>query len=448
MFAASLALLGAVPAQRCASLARFHDRALTVVRSETVAGNCKVAAVSRVGRGSRVGMELRLPLSGWTGRYVQLGTGGFAGTIFPDALDGEGARGNVAAMSDSGHVGDRMEARWAAGDRAAVVDYGYRSIRTTSHAARRLIAALYGRAARYRYFVGCSNGGRQALMAAQRYPADWDGVLAGSPANPWSEQLYRFAALQHRLGSLGAGDLSPVLPQVERAALASCPAGSVREGVALDPRRCRFAPARLQLGAAATAAVRAIVAAGYEPTSATGWAGSITGPRPGQAAFASQAFRYLLQSDPTWSVERFDAVSARKARQRLAPLLDVAPDFGPFRRKGGKILSYFGWADPLIAPRLALDFHRSVARANGAAALAGWYRLFMIPGMDHCQGGRGPVDLGQAPGHDGASPDADHDIRAALERWVETGQAPERLIASSGDGDRIELRPEIARSPR
>jgi feruloyl esterase len=381
---------------------------------------------------------MRLPLTGWTGRYVQLGTGGFAGMVFPSALTAEAARGNATAMTDGGHAADRMSAAWAAGNPEAVIDYGYRSIKATSDAAHRLIRAFYGRPARTRYFVGCSNGGRQALMAAQRYPDDWDGILAGSPANPWSEQLYRLAALQHRLQAL---PLTPdTLPLIQQAALASCPPGSVRNGVATDPRLCRFDPERAGLARAEAAAVHAIMAAGYEPTSAAqadGWSRWIVGPHPGQRDFAEQAFRYLFQSDPAWTVADFDPASARAAANRARPILDVAPDFGRFRAKGGKILSYFGWADPLISPRLALDFYRQ------AGATGDFYRLFMVPGMGHCQGGIGPVNFGQSADAPATWLDADHDIRLALERWIEHGQAPDRLIASGIANRRgAELRPE------
>jgi feruloyl esterase len=434
---ATAPLIVSATADRCAELIRLSSPDLTITEAAPVRGACRITAIARPTPLSRVGIEMRLPLEGWTGRYVQLGTGGFAGMIFPGALADEVRRGNAVAMTDSGHAADRMTAAWAAGNREAVIDYGYRSIKATSDTAHRLIRAFYGGPPRVRYFVGCSNGGRQALMAAQRYPDDWDGILAGSPANPWTEQLYRHAALQHRLAGLA---LSPDrLPQIQQAALASCPPGSVRNGVATDPRLCRFNPEKAGLTPAETAAVHAIMAAGYEPTSAAqpdGWARWIVGAHPGQRDFAEQAFRYLLQSAPNWKLEDFDPAPARAAASRAAPILDVAPDFARFRTKGGKILSYFGWADALIAPRLALDFHAK------AKASPDFYRLFMVPGMGHCQGGVGPVDFGQSADAPAAAANPDHDIRMALERWVEQGRPPDRLISTDPKtGNKAELHP-------
>jgi feruloyl esterase len=427
VFALSLLALAAAAEGRCAALAGLSVPTLTITEAASVSGTCRITGVASPSAGSRIGFEVRLPERGWTGRYVQIGTGGFAGTIFPGALAAEAARGNVAAMTDTGHVGDRMSAAWAAGNRPAVVDYGHRSIKATADAADRLVRSYYGRPARWRYFVGCSNGGRQGLVAAQRYPGDWDGVLAGSPANPWSEQLRRFAELHYRLRAPGLAGVAAKLPAIQQAALASCPPGQVRDGVAGDPRLCRFHPEAAGLTLGEAAAVRAIVAAGYEPTSAAqadGWSRWITGAQPGQVGFAAQAFRYLLQSRPGWSIADFDAAAARRAAARAAPILDASPDFRRFRAKGGRILSYFGWADALIAPRLALDFY------GRSGAAPDFYRLFMIPGMGHCQGGTGAVDFGQSADAPPAAADAEHDIRLALEQWVEQGRAPELLIAT------------------
>ena len=369
----------------------------------------------------RIGFELRLP-DAWNGRYYQVGTGGFAGTIFPDSLAWEAAKGNASAMTDSGHRGGAMDARWAAGDRRAVEDYGHRSIKALSDAAATLIARYYGRPARYRYFAGCSNGGRQALMAAQRHPADWDGVIAGAPANLWTRQLASFAELQQRLATLPPLDAA-MLARVQREALASCPRGTVERGIALVPERCRYRPRN--------AGVAAIVAAGYEPTAASGWAGwSVPGPEGSiaQVTFAENAFRYLLRDEPGWTVRD----GAQPVADDVRRALDAdARDFAGFRKRGGKIVSYFGWGDPLIAPRPHLAWHRSLGSSRD------FYRLFMVPGMGHCQGGGVPDAFGQSPASPAAAADPNHDIRAALEAWVETGRAPDRLVAVRWQDSRI-----------
>ena len=204
-----------------------------------VPGSCRIVAVVRPTADSEVGFELWLP-DGWNGRYVQLGNGGFAGNIDHPSLATEIRRGNAAAMTDTGHKGGQFDASWALGHPDRVVDYGYRSIKVTADASRSLIADYYKRPPRRRYFVGCSNGGRQALMAAQRYPADWDGIMAGSPAVQWTAQLATFGMIQHRL-RIDPTNWIPAskLPNIQRAAIAQC--GELKQTCRLNVRRlaCR-----------------------------------------------------------------------------------------------------------------------------------------------------------------------------------------------------------------
>lgn len=408
---------------------------------------CRVRGIARPIPASRITFELWLPRDRWNGRYYQLGNGGFAGNIHFPSLAAEVARGNAAASTDTGHVGTGFDASWAAGRPERIVDYGHRSIKATSDAAHRLIRAYYGRPAHRRYFAGCSNGGRQALMAAQRYPEDWDGIIAGAPANMWTRQLTTFASLQHRLRSVPGAWIPPAkLPAIQRAALASCPPGSVRGGVAENPPACRFDPARLLCRAAETdhcltapqvESLRRIQAAGYEPTSAAapdGWRDWILKVDPkanSQLTFATEAFRYLFGRGPRWTVRQFDR-ERDEVDPRLQRVLDAdALDYGAFRRRGARIISYFGWADPVISPRTGLAYYRRVAAAAGGYVPAqDFYRLFMVPGMAHCQGGVGPVSFGQSIIAPPLSGHRRHDIRAALEAWVEQGIPPDELIAT------------------
>ncbi|MEA3002576.1 MAG: hypothetical protein QOH81_1364 [Sphingomonadales bacterium] len=441
-----LLLAVAGPDAHCAALAGLKPPGVTVLAAEPVSGRfaapdgaavevvpaCRVSGIAAPAPGSRIGFEIWLPRQGWNGRYVQLGSGGFGGNVHYPSLAAEAARGNAVGASDSGHRANAFDARWAARNKAAVEDYGYRSIKATSDAAASLIAGYYGRKPSWRYFAGCSNGGRQALMAAQRYPDDWDGILAGAPPARWTHQLETFAALQHGLRSARGGWIPPqLLPAIQRAALAACPAGSVKAGVALAPLSCRLDPRRLLcrgagradcLTAAQIGSLRRIVAAGYQPTSAAspdGWAQWIVNPdpaAPSQRAFALQAQRFLF---------------ADRAALWLRRTLDAdALDFTRFRARGGRILSYFGWADPLISPRDGADYYRRVAARNGGGPTRDFYRLFMVPGMTHCQGGIGPVNFGQSLTAPAARPDPAHDVRRALEDWVEHGVAPEALIAA------------------
>jgi feruloyl esterase len=406
-----------------------------LVSLPTSGAACRMRGVARPVPGSRIGFELWLPQRGWNGRYYQIGNGGFAGSVHSPSLAAEAARGNAAAATDTGHRADAFDASWAQNNPVAVVDYGHRSIKATSDAAAALIRAYYGRGARWRYFAGCSNGGRQALMAAQRYPEDWDGILAGAPANPWTEQLITFVRLQTRLRADPAAWLPPAkLPLIQRAALASCPAGTVVNGVATDPPACRLDIARLicrgqEHGDCLTAmqaeSLGHIIAAGYLPTAAAypnNWDRWILNADPNaqsQTRFATQAVSFLFDGGTSPSSHIREALDAR----------DVT--YNQFRARGGRIISYFGWADAVISPLMGRDYYRRVvAQVGGATSARSFYRLFMVPGMGHCQGGLGADSFGQSPVSPPLRRDAAHDARVALEMWVETSRPPDTLVAA------------------
>jgi feruloyl esterase len=457
----------AQPGDRCAALAQVAIPQVTIVAAQSLSARfampdgtgiaiaplCRIRGIARPTAASRIAFELWLPRRGWNGRYYQLGNGGFAGNIHYPSLAAEVARGNAAAITDTGHSGSPFDADWAVGRPEAVIDYGHRSIKATSDAARGLIAAYYGRHARRHYFAGCSGGGRQALMAAQRYPEDWDGILAGAPANLWTSQLATFARLQQRLHAVPMAWLPATkLPAIQRAALAACPPGSVTGGVASNPERCRFDPATLICGGAVSdqcltmmeaESLRRIQAAGYAPSAAAypgNWTQWILNPDPlseSQLRFATEAFRHLLRDNPDWRVEDFDPDRDRVPAALRQAIDSDTTDYARFRARGGRILSYFGWADAVISPRAGLEYYRRVARRTGGSARTqSFYRLFMVPGMTHCQSGLGPDSFGQSMSSPALRPDAAHDIRLALEAWVERGVAPDSLVAVRWrDGD-------------
>jgi feruloyl esterase len=351
----------------CAALANHELHNVHIAAAQLVAAQsdvpefCRVQGEARPTADSQIGFEVWLPASGWNGRYYQLGNGGFAGSIHVPALAAELRRGNAVAATDTGHRANAFDAAWALKHPEKIVDYGYRSLQETSRAANELVRAYYGRAASYRYFTGCSNGGRQALMAAQRFPEDWDGILAGAPALNWTEQLATFA---------------------------SQPAGDMRS----------------------------------------------------QLTLAEQFFRYMVHDDPTWNVGRFagrrDFELARHRRigkQTLSQVLDATDaDLTRFEQRRGKLLMYFGWADDLISPQAGVDYYeRVVAQLGGMERTQVFFRLFMVPGMGHCQGGEAPHAFGQAYVAPGMRDDPEHDIRRALEAWVEQGKAPERIVEAA-----------------
>jgi feruloyl esterase len=429
--------------QRCSALRSFSLPGLEIVSAVRVTAasvdvgpsaievpaSCRLTAVSRPTADSKIGFELWLPDT-WTGRYVQLGNGGFAGNIDHPSLAAEIRRGNAAAMTDTGHKAGQFDARWAQGHPEKVIDYGYRSTKAVSDAARRLSAAYYGRNARFHYFIGCSNGGRQALMAAQRYPEDWDGILAGSPAVYWTRQLAASAAIQHRLRS-DPNNWIPVekLPAIQRAAVAGCATATASPWQCrLDtrPMICRGVETRNCLTSAQATTLDIIQGAhgrfGFAATAAAipvNWDQWILNPdqnAPGQAVFASQA-RYLISA---------------VGEGRLPAIFDAAdPNLHRFKARGGKLIMYLGWSDALISPAAGMTYYRSVLqRMGGVAPTQSFFRLFVAPGMQHCQGGVAPNSFGQAWVSPGISADPANDIRSALQAWVEVGRAPPSLRAA------------------
>lgn len=375
----ALLLLGAVPNDPCRDLAKLSGPGLIVaaVRDGAV---CRVEAVAR----PAIRIELHLPdPGGWSGRYYQMGNGGFAGRIDRATLAAAAARGDVAGATDTGHVGDGFDARWAAGSPELVRDYAWRSIGVTSDVARRVTRAYYGRDARRRYVMGCSFGGRQALVAAGRWPADWDGVIAGAPAIRWLDRLAAFDRIARAVRAPGAG-----LTQADLARLIA------------TGDRTRLTPAQAR-------GVTVVEAEGYPLKQADAaewarWIYHLDRTAPGQARLADQARAYLADARPA----------------------DFAvPNLARFAAKGGRVLSYFGEADAVLPVGAA------VAEARAIGAGPDFYRLFLVPGMAHCQGGAAPHAFGQSLPAPARRDDPAHDIRRALEAWVEQGRSPERLIA-------------------
>ncbi len=428
-------------------------------KSFKLRSSCRVTGEARPTSASRIGFELWLPEQ-WSGRYVQLGNGGFAGNIDEPSLANELRLGNAAAMTDTGHKADQFDASWALNQPEKVIDYGYRSIKVTADSAGLLIGQYYRRRPDHRYFVGCSNGGRQALIAAQRYPGDWDGIIAGSPALDWTEQLATFAAVQHQLRARPENWI-PIakLPAIQRAAAKACPSSSnIICRVDAAKLRCRSTDEPDCLTAAQARSLDLIQSGprdqlgkpifhGFAPTGdlRSNWGRWILNADrdlPGDLTFATQAYRYLILDRPDWRIEEFElgrdfkrASERRIAGQTLSTILDArSAAFGRFARRGGKLIIYIGGADAVISPAAALAYYRSVAAQMGGMTHARKFmRLFIAPGMEHCQGGVGPNAFGQAWVAPASMPDKDHDIRLALQSWVEGGLRPDRLVAARYD---------------
>ncbi|MEO5492596.1 MAG: tannase/feruloyl esterase family alpha/beta hydrolase [Sphingomonas sp.] len=428
-----MALLGAAPRDRCAELLGAAIPGLEITAAVSAGDACRIEAVARPRPNAAIGIEVWLPApSRWSGRYYQMGNGGFAGRIDRATLSAVAARGDVAAATDTGHKGDGFDARWAIGRPDLIEDYAYRSIKVTADAAAALTRAYYGKAAERRYFMGCSFGGRQALVAASRWPADWDGVIAGAPAADWPTRLAGFARIQSRLRrapALIAPDRIAGLVTVARDAC-QAPGGCTIPALR---RACRKGRKLACLTTPQEASLAAIEAAGYPLRDAdpAEWGRWIVNPDTNahsQLTFATQGFRYLLADNPRWVIG--DAPTARGDRVALFHIAGLRA----FAARGGKVLSYFGGADAVLPPAFA------VADARRLGATAAFYRLFMVPGMAHCQGGTTASAFGQSLDAPALTDDPAHDIRRAIEAWVERGAAP-KAIVTSGSGRTATLTP-------
>jgi feruloyl esterase len=432
-----------------------------------------VAGAIRPTPASDIGFEVWLPAaSEWNERYLQVGNGGLAGSMSLPHYSMVGAllRGAATAGTDDGHISaSAFLADWIPGQPEKLVDFGHRAVHLTAVIGQALVQEYYGQAPQFRYFSGCSGGGRESLMEAQRYPDDFDGYLVGAPGtdipNTFIEALY----IRRALATLPAAEqLGPQeLRLVSDAARAQCDLlDGVEDGVLDDPRRCDFDVGALVcsdetdgecLTAAQAEVVKTIHAGLTDPANgelltpgqrATMGAEDYTWPvillddAQGFSLFgaAASAVPALVWQDLGMSVDEVDPVRAvRYAREHLGPIINPSPDLEAARRRGAKILHFHGWVDPNIPAQHSLDYFEAVQRHSGGD-VTDYYRLFMAPGMAHCAGGRGPTAFGGFnfrhvnengfAGELGAPGTAQHDVLTALEQWVERGTAPDTLIAS------------------
>jgi feruloyl esterase len=407
---------------------------------------CRVTGVLKPTPDSDIHFEVWLPAEKWSGRFEGIGNGGFAGSLSPAALGAAVLRGSAAAATDTGHTGAATDASWALGHPQKVTDFGYRAIHLTAEAAKSLIVAFYGDGPRHSYFDACSNGGRQALMEAQRYPADYDGIVAGAPAYQWTHLMTGSAELAQLYAADPASYIPPAkVATLETAVLAACDLlDGVKDGVISDPPKCRFDPVPLLckgadsdscLTAPQLAVVRHLFAGsrdsqgrqiepGYSPggeNGPAGWIAWITGRRPNEAegiAYGTQFYRNMVYEDAAWTPLHFNVGrGVQSADDKLAAILNATnPDLSQFQARGGKLIIYHGWNDPAIPAQGAIDYYQSVVAKMGARETASFVRLYMVPGMQHCSGGPG------ATAFDAMLPD--------IERWVETAAAPGAVMAT------------------
>jgi len=420
---------------------------------------CRITADSKPTPDSDIKIEIWLPSSGWNAKFRGQGNGGFAGEIDYRGLGLAVLQGYAAAATDTGHAGNGGEATWALGHPEKIVDFGYRAIHEMTVVGKAVINAFYGNAPKYSYFSSCSNGGRQALMEAQRFPEDYDGVIAGAPANYWTH-LLSSSLWDAQVTTLNPDSYIPSskIPAIAHAVLAACDANDgVSDGILNDPRECRFDAAAMlckqadsdacltqpqvtalkKLYAGAQDSKGNLIFPGFVPGGEEGpggWPLWITGPAPGKAVlfvFEYGFFADMVYRKADWDYKQAsldDAVAA--ADSKFAAILNsTQTNMKPFQARGGKLIVYHGWNDAAISPLNTINYYEAVLKDMGQPNADSFLRLYMVPGMQHCGGGPGADTFGEY----GFSPinDPQHSITIALEQWVEKGTPPSTPIVAS-----------------
>lgn len=393
---------------------------------------CRVAGSITPSADSDIRFELWLPAERWNGKFLQTGNGGAAGAIVHASMIDPVARGYAVANTDTGHQGGGGDFSWAVGHPEKLIDYQYRAVHELTVVGKAITGAHYGRAPEKSYWNGCSTGGRQGLKEAQRYPDDYDAIIAGAPASNWSALMSLSIVIQRDLGPQGLG--VDKLGVLKEAAIAACDArDGVTDRVIAEPGQCDFDPASLQCGSGESgqclsanevAAAERIYAGVVGEDGETLMPGTGVGSEPLWGAYASPQFsigtsyfRNVVANDPSWDPVVFDMSSdlARAERVDGGAARAMDPNLAPFIERGGKLITYHGTTDGLIPYGNSVNYYESVVDALGGDAVEDSVRLYLVPGMDHCAGGEGAFII---------------DWLTAMEEWVEEGTAPAALPAA------------------
>ncbi|KAH8904028.1 feruloyl esterase B [Coniochaeta sp. PMI_546] len=438
-----------------------------------------VVTLTHPGANDTVTVQVWMPLDGaWTGRFASAGGSGWAAGHGPLTLAPLVAKGYAAASTDAGLTGDiTTPAAWALKLDGTVnlellTNFASRSVHDMAVVGKAVTAAFYGRPARYSYWTGCSTGGRQGMVAAQKYPGDFDGILAGSPAIYWTEYVIAELWPQVVMKEAGYFPSACEFAAVRDDVVAACDdLDGVKDGVISDLSRCKYDPSRLvgktihceadgavKISATTASIVRKIWEGPKTPSGSSLWYGlpkdapfdslAATVPTPstttnnttatariGSPFFIADTWtRYFVKANPafdpsTLTTQTLQSLFAESVSKFSSIMDSSSPNLAPFRDAGGKLLAWHGTADPLIFPQDTVRYHR---RASAAAAASShraapgtpddFFRLFLAPGTDHC-------GLGAVPG---AAPPTD--ALGALVAWVERGTAPDVLDAATLPG--------------
>jgi feruloyl esterase len=410
-----------------------------------IPAHCRVAFAMNPSSDSDIRAEVRLPASGdWNGKFLGVGGGGWVGALNVNGMVRGVRNGYATASTDAGHQGGGGS--FALGHPEKVIDFAYRAVREMTIAAKAVIQGHYGRPARLSYWEGCSTGGRQGLMEAIRYPEDYDGIVAGAPANNQIQLCgWRMALEVSALKDPARSIPPPKLAALQQAVLTACDTlDGVKDRFMTEPRNCRFDPSTLLcrgsnedncLTAAQVESVRMaysparkkngeLIYPGLVPGNEPAWL-LLTNARNEPNALDLGMFRFVAHQDPAWDWRTFDVERDTILAQVQAGFIEATdPDLSAFKKRGGKLLIYHGWSDGgsggAISPLNTIAYYESVLKKMGPQQ-NDWLGLFMVPGMDHCGAGPGPDQFNSI---------------AALERWREFGMPPNQILAAHVSDDR------------
>ena len=415
------------------------------LRFKNLPAFCRVAATLRPTSDSDIKIEVWLPASAWNGKFQAVGNGGWAGVISYSAMAEALGRGYATSSTDTGHVG--ATGRFALGHPEKLTDFAYRAVHEMTVQAKAIVAAFYGDPPKISYWNGCSTGGRQGLKEAQRFPDDYDAIIAGASANPRTRLAFATLWIAQAAHRDEASYIPPAkYPAIHQAVLNACDAlDGLKDGLITDPTRCHFDPQVLSckdvdgptcLTAPQIETVRTILSPAknpqtgeqifptIEPGSELGWA-TLAGPQPFQATV--DHFRYVVFKDPNWDWKSLnftsDVALADKIDNETINATD--PNLKPFLAHHGKLLLYHGFSDQNVPPQATINYYKRVVDTLSGAGLrpADSIRLFMVPGMGHCGGGEGPNTFA---------------MLSALEQWKEQGRAPVRIVASHRTAGKVD----------
>jgi len=410
-------------------------------------------------------IEVWMPVSGWNGNFEGVGNGGKAGSVSYSAMATALEQGYATASTDTGHQAGENDTKWAFHHPELITDFAYLAIHDMTATATKVVASYYGKSPAFSLFNGCSTGGRQALMEAQRYPDDYNGILAGAPVIDYTHLQAAHFAIGLRTRKVPGSYFPPSkLPEINKASLAACDTiDGVKDGILEDPLKCGFRKnpsALLCKGSETPACLTApqletlkdlyagyhdprgkLVYPGYAPGDEVNWKlFTIADADPSKpftdasAVGAVGFFKYFVFDNPNWNflTWNYDHDMTLTDKKLASEINAADPNLNAFRSHGGKLLLYHGWADPGVSPFETVGYYdRVVAAVSGTKATApgeetpafvdsikgaeDFARLFMVPGMGHCSGGPGPNSF---------------DAFGPLAAWVEHGRAPSKIVAS------------------